>query len=58
MLHSPPMIEDKVEENVIVNLKNFNQEQVQEEQISLNPIQDTMKVHQLLLFLHLLTNLD
>jgi hypothetical protein len=52
------MIEDKVEENVIVNLKNFNQEQVQEEQISLNPIQDTMKVHQLLLFLHLLTNLD
>ncbi len=58
MLHSPPMIEDKVEENVIVNLKNFNQEQVQEEQISLNPIQDTMKVHQLLSFLHLLTNLD
>jgi hypothetical protein len=52
------MIEDKVEENVIVNLKNFNQEQVQEEQISLNPIQDTMKVHQLLSFLHLLTNLD
>jgi len=45
MPHSPPMIKDKVEENVIVNLENFNQEQVQEEQISLNLIQNTMKVH-------------
>ncbi len=45
MPHSPPMIKNNVEENVIVNLENFNQEQVQEEQISLNLIQNTIKVH-------------
>jgi hypothetical protein len=39
------MIKNNVEENVIVNLENFNQEQVQEEQISLNLIQNTIKVH-------------
>ncbi len=45
MLHSPPMTKDKLEEKLIVNLNNFNQEQVQEEQVSLNFIRDTMTMH-------------
>jgi hypothetical protein len=30
MPHSPPMTEDRVEENIIINLESFNQEQVKE----------------------------
>jgi hypothetical protein len=47
------MIEDRVEENLVININNLSQEQVQEEQVSLNLIQDTMRMHQLLLFFHL-----
>jgi hypothetical protein len=39
------MTKDKLEEKLIVNLNNFNQEQVQEEQVSLNFIRDTMTMH-------------
>jgi hypothetical protein len=40
MPHSPPMTKNKVEENLVINLNNFNQEQVQKKkkQISLNLI--------------------
>jgi hypothetical protein len=45
MPHSPPMIEDRVEENLIVNLNNLSQEQMQEEQVFLKLIQNTMRMH-------------
>jgi hypothetical protein len=37
----------------VVNLNNLSQKQVQEEQISLNLTQDTMRMHQLLFLPHL-----
>jgi hypothetical protein len=38
------MIEDRAEENLVVDLNNLNQEQVQEEQVFFNLIQDTMRM--------------
>jgi len=54
MPHSFPMTKDRAKDNLVVNLNNFSQEQMQEEQISLNLTQDTMRMQQLLLLLHLL----
>jgi len=38
------MIENRAEENLVVDLNNLNQEQVQEEQVFFNLIQDTMRM--------------
>ncbi len=45
MLHSLLMIEDRAEDNLVVNLDNFNQEQMPKKLIILNLIQDTMRIH-------------
>jgi hypothetical protein len=39
------MIEDRAEDNLVVNLDNFNQEQMPKKLIILNLIQDTMRMH-------------
>jgi hypothetical protein len=39
------MIEDRAEDNLVVNLDNFNQEQMPKKLIILNLIQDTMRIH-------------
>ncbi len=48
MFDNPPMTKDGVKENLVINIDNLGQEQIWEEQVSLNLIQNTMKIHQLL----------